>query len=70
LELKKDILKDVSIDQQERIKKIYTDSNILPRQIAKVPKKLQTIKNRLSKHAKSLWVFLDHINVPPDNNGA
>ncbi|MFT6338598.1 MAG: hypothetical protein ACJATI_005373, partial [Halioglobus sp.] len=43
MELKKDILKDVSIDQQERIKKIYTDSNILPRQIAKVPKKLQTI---------------------------
>lgn len=70
LKLKKDILKDVSIDQHERIKKIHTDSNILLCQIAKGPKKLQTLKNRLSKHAKSLWVFLDHIDVPPDNNGA
>lgn len=70
LELKKDILKDVSVNQQERIQKIQVDSTILLCQIAKGPKKLQTLKNRLSKHAKSLWVFLDHIDVPPDNNGS
>jgi len=70
LELKKDIMKGASINKQERIKKIQTDSTKLLCQIAKGPKKLQTLKNRLSKHAKSLWVFLDHIDVPPDNNGA
>lgn len=70
LELKKDILKEVSVNQQERIKKIKGDSNKLLNQIVKGPQKLQTLKNRLSKHSESLWVFLDHIDVPPDNNGA
>ncbi len=38
--------------------------------VAKGPKKLQTLKNRLAKNAHTLWTFLDHLNVPPDNNGA
>lgn len=70
LKIKKDILIGVSINQKAQIEKIKQDSNVLLSQVAKGPKKMQTLKSRLSKHAKSLWVFLDYIEVPPDNNGA
>jgi len=70
LKLKKLILHDVSIKYKDEIKKIKNDSEALLNQVAKGPKKLQALKNRLSKNAHSLWTFLDHINVPPDNNGA
>jgi transposase len=70
LELKKHILQKASTKHEDRIKKIKEDSLKLLNQMAKGPKKLQTLKNRLSKHSHSLWTFLDHINVPPDNNGA
>jgi regulator of replication initiation timing/transposase len=70
LELKRLILHDVSINHEIKVKKIKKDSEALLNQMAKGPKKLQALKKRLGKNAPSLWTFLDHINVPPDNNGA
>ncbi len=31
---------------------------------------LQALKNRLVKYSDAIWVFLDYIVVPPDNNGS
>lgn len=70
LKLKKLIVQDASVNHQDKIKKIKTESEALLNQVAKGPKKLQTLKNRLGKNAHSLWTFLDHLKVPPDNNGA
>jgi len=34
------------------------------------PKKLNALKNRLERLKESLWTFLDHYDVPPDNNAS
>ena len=70
LKLKKEILKNSTINHHDRIAKIQLESEKLLGQKAKGPKKFQTLKNRLSKHSNSLWVFLDYLDVPPDNNGS
>lgn len=70
LELKKDILKEGRISHKHRIQKIKEESESLLNQKVKGPKKLQALKNRLIKQGNSLWVFLDHFDVPADNNGA
>lgn len=35
----------------------------------KAPKSLHALIKSLTKNINSLWVFLDHPEVPPDNNG-
>lgn len=68
--LKKDIAKNRTTDYSEQIKKVKTDCAKLLAINIKGPKKLKALKSRLAKHSQSLWVFLDHHQVPPDNNGA
>ncbi len=69
LELKKHIVQNPSI-KHEDLEKIKEKSLALLDQKAIGNKKFQTLKNRLSKHSDYLWTFLDHLDVPPDNNGA
>lgn len=68
--LKKDIVKNRTTDYSEQIKKVKTDCAKLLAININGPKKLKALKSRLAKHSQSLWVFLDHHQVPPDNNGA
>lgn len=70
LSLKKKIILESTKKHFKEIQKIINQSTKLLNQKVKGPPKLQTLKNRLSKNANSLWVFLEHINVPPDNNGS
>lgn len=70
LALKKKLISEPAKKLYSEIHKIIDQSTILLNQKVKGPPKLQTLKNRLSKNADSLWVFLHYINVPPDNNGS
>jgi len=70
LQLKKEISSHLVTNTKVLIEQINEESLKLLSQIAKGPPKLQALKNRLFKHSKSLWVFLDYLNVPPDNNGS
>jgi transposase len=70
LELKKNIKKNTITDYLEQIEKVKQDCAKLLAITIKAPPKLQSLKKRQTKHSQSLWVFLDHLDVPPDNNGA
>jgi transposase len=70
LDLKKEIQQKGLQGIRHRIIKVKNDGTLLLNQIIKGPKKLRALINRLIKHKDSLWVFLDHIEVPPDNNGS
>ena len=70
LKLKKENQYEVSSNYNKCVEKIKKQSNTLLTKKAKGCKKMQALKNRLNRHADALWTFLDHVNVPPDNNGA
>ena len=70
LELKRCMLLAPSSNYKSQIKKIKEDSVTLTNQKLKGPKSLNALIKRLTKNINSLWVFLDHLEVPPDNNGS
>ena len=70
LSLKKSILLNPHTDFENQIKEIKAKGSVLLNQTVKGNKKMQALKKRLSKYEKSLWVFLEYKEVPPDNNGA
>jgi len=70
LSLRRKILSKPNKDFSKIIEKVQGICSLLLRQITAGPQKLQALKNRLLKHETSIWLFLDKLDVPPDNNGS
>jgi len=72
LELKRKISYPISRIDKNKIKIIKAKSWRLLNQKLKVEAtdKLHALRKRLLRLSESIWTFLDHQNVPPDNNGS
>ena len=70
LELKSKMKQKTTKYFRLKVKQIIKKSKKLIAQKIDGPPKLITLKNRLLKRFDSLWVFLQHYNVPPDNNAS
>jgi transposase len=68
--LKKKILQNPKINYDDQIKSIIDKGNKLIAKKTTGPKNLLTLKRRLEKRKNNLWVFLQHLEVPPDNNAS
>lgn len=70
LSLRRKILTEPNRDFTILIEKVQKVCSLLLHQVTTGPKKLQTLKKRLMKHKTAIWVFLDQLDVPPDNNSS
>lgn len=69
--LKNEILENPNTDYTLQVSQVKSDKDQLLANTSSIKdKKLITLINRLIKYEQSIFVFLDRIEVPPDNNGS
>jgi transposase len=69
LHIKEKMLENPENDQSEAVQIIhYQKRKLLDPEITLEDKKLNSLKKRLIKYDSYIFTFLDHLEVPPDNN--